>query len=97
MLSAQDATFIYLESDHSPMHIGGVYLIDARDAPAGFGYEAFCRHIQSRLPCSRIFRQRLVEAPLSLSHPSGSTTRISGCSVICPGSNCRLRAAAPNS
>jgi len=69
MLSAQDATFIYLESDHSPMHIGGVYLIDARDAPAGFGYEAFCRHIQSRLPCSRIFRQRLVEAPLSLSHP----------------------------
>lgn len=69
MLSAQDATFIYLESDHSPMHIGGVYMIDSRDAPAGFGYDAFCEHIRSRLPCSPVFRQRLVEAPLSLSHP----------------------------
>jgi diacylglycerol O-acyltransferase / wax synthase len=69
MLSAQDATFIYLESDHSPMHIGGVYLIDSRGAPRGFGYDAFRQHIESRLSCSRIFRQRLVEIPLSLSHP----------------------------
>jgi hypothetical protein len=29
MLSALDATFIYLESEHSPMAIGGVYVIDA--------------------------------------------------------------------
>jgi WS/DGAT/MGAT family acyltransferase len=69
MLSAQDATFIYLESDHSPMHIGGVYLIDSRGAPRGFGYDAFRQHIERRLSCSRIFRQRLVEVPLSLSHP----------------------------
>ncbi|HLF32429.1 MAG TPA: wax ester/triacylglycerol synthase family O-acyltransferase [Xanthomonadales bacterium] len=69
MLSAQDATFIYLESDHCPMHIGGVYLIDARGAPATFGYRSFVSHIRERLQCSRIFRQRLVEVPLSLSHP----------------------------
>jgi hypothetical protein len=31
-LSGLDATFIYLESDHSPMHIGGVYL---SGCPAG--------------------------------------------------------------
>lgn len=69
MLSAQDATFVYLESDHCPMHIGGVYLIDARGAPASFGYRSFVRHIRERLQCSRIFRQRLVEVPLSLAHP----------------------------
>jgi len=68
-LSAQDASFIYLESDHAPMHIGGLYLIDSRDVPASFSYKKFCAHIKTRLVCSPIFRQRLVEVPLSLAHP----------------------------
>ncbi len=68
-LSAQDASFIYLESDHTPMHIGGVYLMDAHDAPATFNYKKFCAHIESRLVCSPVFRQRLVEVALSLAHP----------------------------
>lgn len=69
MLSALDASFIYLESDHSPMHIGGVYLIDAGGRPGSFDYASFYAHIERRLPRSRIFRQRLVEVPLSLSYP----------------------------
>jgi WS/DGAT/MGAT family acyltransferase len=68
-LSALDASFIYLESDHSPMHIGGVYLLDAADAPPGFGFDLFRAHIEQRLPRSRIFRERLIEPPLGLSHP----------------------------
>jgi WS/DGAT/MGAT family acyltransferase len=68
-LSALDASFIYLESEHSPMHVGSVYVLDAADAPKGFGYAAFRTHISSRLRCSRIFRQRLVEVPLDLAHP----------------------------
>jgi len=68
-LSAQDASFVYLESDLTPMHIGGVYLFDSRDAPASFNYAKFCAHIKSRLARSPIFRQRLVEVPLSLAHP----------------------------
>jgi hypothetical protein len=39
MLSALDATFIYLESEHSPMAIGGIYVIDAKDAPEDFCYQ----------------------------------------------------------
>jgi len=69
MLSALDATFIYLEGEHSPMAIGGVYIIDARDAPAGFGYRAWRDLVASRLPLSKVFRQRLVEVPLDLSFP----------------------------
>jgi WS/DGAT/MGAT family acyltransferase len=68
-LSGLDATFVYLESDHSPMHIGGVYLIDAADAPPDFNYESLRSHITSRLQCSRVFRERLVEVPLDLSRP----------------------------
>jgi len=69
VLSALDALFIYLERDDCPMHIGGVYLIDAKDAGISFGYETFFTHIEKRLHRSPVFRQRLVEAPLGLSHP----------------------------
>lgn len=68
-LSALDASFIYLESHRTPMHIGSVYLIDATDAPKNYGFAAFRDHVASRLGLSRIFRERLVEVPLSLSHP----------------------------
>jgi WS/DGAT/MGAT family acyltransferase len=68
-LSALDASFIYLESERSPMHIGGIYLIDAAGAPDEYGYERFRAHIRERLRCSPIFRQRLVEVPYNLSHP----------------------------
>jgi len=69
MLSALDATFIYLESEHSPMAIGAVYVIDAKDVPAGFCYEAWHSLVKSRLKLSKVFRQRLVEVPLDLSFP----------------------------
>jgi len=68
-LTALDASFIYLESDHSPMHIGSIYLMDAADAKEEFGYALFKEHIRSRLRCSNIFRQRLVEVPFGLSYP----------------------------
>jgi WS/DGAT/MGAT family acyltransferase len=69
MLSALDSTFIYLESEHSPMAIGAVYVIDARDAPETFCYESWYKLVESRLGLSRVFRQRLVEVPLALSYP----------------------------
>lgn len=68
-LTGLDAAFIYLETPHSPMHIGGVYLIDAADAPDDFGYERFKQHLAERLRLAPVFRQRLVEVPMHLSHP----------------------------
>lgn len=68
-LSALDATFIYLESEHSPMAIGAVYVIDAKESPPGFSYQAWHALVKNRLKLSRVFRQRLVEVPLALSFP----------------------------
>ena len=68
-LSALDATFIYLESEHSPMAIGAVYIIDAADTPEDFSYESWYSLVKSRLKLSEVFRQRLVEVPLDLSFP----------------------------
>ena len=69
MLSALDATFIYLESEHSPMAIGGVYVIDASDAPKDYSYDSWFSLVKGRLKCSRVFRERLVEVPWDLSFP----------------------------
>jgi len=69
MLSALDASFIYLEAEHSPMAIGGIYVIDASDAPADFCYAAWCSLVKRRLHLTGVFRRRLVEVPLDLSFP----------------------------
>ncbi|MEM7704952.1 MAG: wax ester/triacylglycerol synthase family O-acyltransferase [Pseudomonadota bacterium] len=68
-LSGLDTAFVYLENARSPMHIGGVYLLDAADAPKDFGYEAFCEHIHRCLPLAPMLRERLLEVPLHLTHP----------------------------
>ncbi len=69
VLSPLDATFIYLETAYSPMAIGGLYLIDAKDAPADFNWQSWRDVIQSRLHGSPVFRQRLVKVPWDLSFP----------------------------
>ena len=69
ILSALDATFIYLESEHSPMAIGGLYVFDAKDAPKTFSYDTWKAMVQNRLRCSKVFRERLVEVPWDLSYP----------------------------
>jgi WS/DGAT/MGAT family acyltransferase len=68
-LSALDSAFVYLESPRTPMHIGGVYLIDRAQAGPGFGFEAVRAHVESRLQAARTFRQRLIEVPFALGHP----------------------------
>ena len=69
MLSALDATFVYLESEHSPMAIGAIYVIDANDAPESFSYGSWYSLVKSRLGLSKVFRERLVEVPWDLSFP----------------------------
>ncbi len=88
MLSALDATFIYLESEHSPMAIGAVYVIDAKDAPPDFCYQKWCSLVESRLQYSKVFRERLIEVPWDLSFHIGSGILISILMGICPTSHC---------
>ena len=69
-LSAQDASFVYLETPHTPMHIGSVAIYDPSTAPGGFvRFKDILSFIQSRLGGARSFRQRLVRVPFDLDHP----------------------------
>lgn len=69
-LSGQDASFVYLETPHTPMHIGSVGIYDPSTAPGGFvRFKDILRFIESRLNGARSFRQRLVRVPFDLDHP----------------------------
>ncbi|WP_445193598.1 WS/DGAT/MGAT family O-acyltransferase [Sphingomonas sp. Tas61C01] len=69
-LSAQDASFVYLETPHTPMHIGSVGIYDPSTAPGGFvRFKDVLKFIESRLGGARSFRQRLVRVPFDLDHP----------------------------
>ncbi len=69
-LSGQDASFVYMETPSTPMHIGSVGIYDPSTAPGGFvRFKDILAFIESRLGGARSFRQRLVRVPFDLDHP----------------------------
>lgn len=68
-LSELDASFLYLESETTPMHIGGVYLFDASEREKPLAFSTFVAYLRSRLHVVPVFRQRLKEIPLRLGRP----------------------------
>ncbi len=69
-LSAQDAAFLYLESQGAHLHLTGLYIYDQGTAPAGIvRHKEILSYVASRLHTSPIFRQKLVSLPLSVDYP----------------------------
>lgn len=68
-LSELDASFLYLESETSPMHIGGIYIFDASDRDTPLAFRTFVAYLRSRLHVVPLFRQRLREVPFRLGRP----------------------------
>ncbi|MEX2476076.1 wax ester/triacylglycerol synthase family O-acyltransferase [Marinobacter sp.] len=68
-LSELDASFLYLESETAPMHIGGIYLFDARGSGNPLAFSTFVAYLRSRLHVVPVFRQRLKEIPFRLGRP----------------------------
>ena len=69
-LTGLDASFLYLETPKTPMHIGGVMIYDQRTVKGGkLGFKDILGHFESRLHLARTFRQKLVHVPFNLDHP----------------------------
>lgn len=68
-LSALDAAFLSLESEHAPMHVGWAALFDPPAAQPPPRFEQICAHIASRLGRAPRYRQRLAQVPLGLGDP----------------------------
>lgn len=69
-LTGLDASFFYLETPRTPMHIGGIMIYDPATTKTGKqGYKDILNSIEERLHLARTFRQKLVEVPFSMDHP----------------------------
>src|ERR1700709_820607 len=64
-LTTLDASFLYLEEPGTPMHVGGVLVLEA---PSG-GVDALAALIEARLSLVPRYRQRVVEVPGHLANP----------------------------
>jgi WS/DGAT/MGAT family acyltransferase len=68
-LSGLDATFLYLETPETPMHVGSLNLYEL---PAGFKgsfHKALQAHIANRMHLAPLFSRKLAFMPLDLGHP----------------------------
>jgi len=64
-LNPLDASFLYLEEPATPMHVGGLLVLEA---PPG-GLDALAALVEARLPLVPRYRQRVAEVPGHLADP----------------------------
>ncbi|MCX7553572.1 wax ester/triacylglycerol synthase family O-acyltransferase [Marinicella sp. S1101] len=63
-LSGLDSSFLYLETDTQPMHVGSVNVYEG-----SLSFEDFKSFLLERLPLAPRLFQRLVQVPMSIDHP----------------------------
>src|SRR6478735_9627471 len=68
-LSGMDASFLYLETPTSHMHVAMTGIYDTSTMPGGYTFDAIKEHIRNRLHLVPPFTRRLVEVPFQLHHP----------------------------
>ncbi len=69
-LSAQDASFLYVENEQVANHVGGMYIYDQSTAPDGkVGFKQILAHLDAHLPMVPRYRQKLKMVPGNLDHP----------------------------
>ncbi len=68
-LSGLDSAFLYLETETSPMHIGGVSILQPDTAEGPFSLDKLKDLMRSRLHTCRTFTEKLVDVPLNLGRP----------------------------
>src|SRR3954468_3624799 len=68
-LTGLDATFLYLETPTSYMHVAGLMILDPSTIEGGFTFDDVREFYLSRLHLAAPFRRRLAGVPLALHHP----------------------------
>ena len=68
-LGGMDASFLYMETPHTPMHVAGLSIVQL---PAGFHgdfYEVYKAHIGARLHLFPVLKKKIVPVPWDIDHP----------------------------
>jgi WS/DGAT/MGAT family acyltransferase len=68
-LTGLDASFLYLETPSSHMHVAGLMILDPSTVDGGVDLERVKEVYGARLHLAPPFRRRLVEVPFGLHHP----------------------------
>jgi len=68
-LSELDSSFLYLETDRTPLHVGGIFVFKKLEGESKLDFDRFRDIIESKLGNEPFFRERLVEYPLNLDLP----------------------------
>ncbi len=68
-LTELDSSFLVLENERSPLHVGGVFVFKKSRARSKFNFNRFRDILASKLDNEPFFRERLVEPPLNLDLP----------------------------
>lgn len=68
-LSGLDASFLYLESPETPMHIAGLSICEMPPGHSGNPYEEYRAQLAARLHEIPSFHRRLAPTPFAIDHP----------------------------
>jgi WS/DGAT/MGAT family acyltransferase len=68
-LSGMDATFLYVETPTTHMHVVGVLLLDTSTMIGGYSFDKVRQMLEDRIHLMPSFRRRLVTVPFQLGHP----------------------------
>jgi diacylglycerol O-acyltransferase / wax synthase len=69
-LSGQDASFLYAETPHTPLHVGSIGIYDQSSVPGGtLRFRDILKYNAERLHLSKTLRRKVVRVPFDLDHP----------------------------
>ncbi len=68
-LSGLDATFLYMETPETPMHVGGLNIYELPAGYQGEFLEKLREHIAQRMHLAPVFGRKLVNMPFELANP----------------------------
>ena len=68
-LSELDSSLLYLETERTPLHVGGVFVFKRSSSRTKFNFNRFRDIIRSKLGNESFFRERLIESPPNLEFP----------------------------
>ena len=68
-LSGMDATFLYMETPETPMHVAGLTMYELPDGFKGTFHEHFKTFFTGRVHLIPIFGMKLAKSVMQLDHP----------------------------
>ena len=68
-LGGLDASFLYMETPHTPMHVAGLSIVELPPGFEGDFYEVYKAHIAARLHLFPVLKKKIVPVPWDIDHP----------------------------